>query len=300
MIIIFWRDLIKDILPTGSNGIVVVFENDWYVSLSTFRTKLESNVKFTSVLFSSNPTFSYRVDGPMVTFLGKGDQHETKYDTLAVSSWLNEVSDYSVSASRYTGPPLDRDYCPFRVTVYPSSVMEADYTTTNPIFFTLGAALIFVFTTAVFLMFDCFVERRQRKVMTNVARSNQIIASLFPSVVRDRLYVTEETMQQNQAKTVFKLANATTRLKSFLNDGSTSGAADETEAGGSSAIRGEPPIAELYPDCTVMFCDIQGFTAWSSARNPSQVFTLLETIYGAFDSIAKRRGVFKVETVGDR
>jgi hypothetical protein len=31
---------------------------------------------------------------------------------------------------------------------------------------------------------------------------------------------------------------------------------------------------------------------------PSQVFTLLETVYHAFDEIAKRR-VFKVETIGD-
>ena len=45
--------------------------------------------------------------------------------------------------------------------------------------------------------------------------------------------------------------------------------------------------------------DIAGFTAWSSVREPSQVFTLLETVYHAFDLIAKRRHVFKVETVGD-
>lgn len=34
-------------------------------------------------------------------------------------------------------------------------------------------------------------------------------------------------------------------------------------------------------------------------REPSQVFTLLETIYHEFDMIAKKRRVFKVETVGD-
>lgn len=45
--------------------------------------------------------------------------------------------------------------------------------------------------------------------------------------------------------------------------------------------------------------DIAGFTAWSSVREPSQVFTLLETVYHAFDLIAKKRHVFKVETVGD-
>jgi class 3 adenylate cyclase len=54
-----------------------------------------------------------------------------------------------------------------------------------------------------------------------------------------------------------------------------------------------------FPNATVMFADIAGFTAWSSVREPSQVFTLLETIYRAFDHIAKKRKVFKVETVGD-
>jgi class 3 adenylate cyclase len=39
--------------------------------------------------------------------------------------------------------------------------------------------------------------------------------------------------------------------------------------------------------------------AWSSTREPCQVFILLETIYGHFDDIAKRRRVFKVETIGD-
>lgn len=59
------------------------------------------------------------------------------------------------------------------------------------------------------------------------------------------------------------------------------------------------PIAEFYTDTTIMFADIVGFTAWSSTREPKQVFSLLETIYSAFDEIAGRRRVFKVETVGD-
>ena len=48
-----------------------------------------------------------------------------------------------------------------------------------------------------------------------------------------------------------------------------------------------------------MFADIAGFTAWSSEREPSQVFQLLEPLYAGFDAIAKRIGVFKVETIGD-
>jgi Adenylate and Guanylate cyclase catalytic domain len=34
-------------------------------------------------------------------------------------------------------------------------------------------------------------------------------------------------------------------------------------------------------------------------REPGQVLLLLESIYRAFDEIAKRRKVFKVETIGD-
>ena len=52
-------------------------------------------------------------------------------------------------------------------------------------------------------------------------------------------------------------------------------------------------------DLNTVLCSIVGFTAWSSTREPSQVFTLLENIYHSFDEIAKRRRIFKVETVGD-
>ena len=42
-----------------------------------------------------------------------------------------------------------------------------------------------------------------------------------------------------------------------------------------------------------------GFTAWSSIREPTHVFMLLEAVFQTFDEIANRRRVFKVETVGD-
>lgn len=45
-----------------------------------------------------------------------------------------------------------------------------------------------------------------------------------------------------------------------------------------------------------MFGDIEGFTAWSSVREPSQVFILLESLYAAMDRIATKYRVFKVRT----
>ena len=90
------------------------------------------------------------------------------------------------------------------------------------------------------------------------------------------------------------------------------------------------PCAYLLQKFAVLFADMEGFTAWSSVRDPAsgmcrdislrmqsrqslrqgqtnivfsdfavEVFHLLETVYSAFDEIADKRGVFKVETVGD-
>ena len=64
-------------------------------------------------------------------------------------------------------------------------------------------------------------------------------------------------------------------------------------------VSSSEPIADFFPNTTVMFANIAGFTAWSSQREPHQVFQLLETIFRAFDRFANRLGVFKVETIGD-
>ena len=63
-------------------------------------------------------------------------------------------------------------------------------------------------------------------------------------------------------------------------------------------VNSHPHVMLLTPNARMVVPKSTGFTAWSSTREPFQVFTLLETLYGAFDAIANRRGVFKVETIG--
>lgn len=57
--------------------------------------------------------------------------------------------------------------------------------------------------------------------------------------------------------------------------------------------------ASSFLTCLSSSLFLCSFTAWSSVREPSQVFTLLEVLYNAFDRIGQRRRIFKVETVGD-
>jgi hypothetical protein len=67
---IFWRDLVTGLLPPGSDGILIVIEN------------------------ICNPTFSFQVNGPDVEYLGRGDFHDPKYDSMEIGVSLQHVSEF--------------------------------------------------------------------------------------------------------------------------------------------------------------------------------------------------------------
>lgn len=48
-----------------------------------------------------------------------------------------------------------------------------------------------------------------------------------------------------------------------------------------------------------MYAGIANFARWSSNRNPKEVFDLLESLFGAFDEIARRQKIYKIENTGD-
>jgi Adenylate and Guanylate cyclase catalytic domain len=168
--------------------------------------------------------------------------------------------------------------------LYPSDAMKDAYSSYNGIIFALAALLIFAFTSIVFYLYDAKVESRQAKVMKSAVRTSAIVSSLFPSGVRDRLYPSAEPSEMDQSRPL-----VSKKIKRFVRQ------EDATMA----PLDQSMPIADLYPETTVLFGDIVGFTAWSSVRSPTQVFHLLETLYASFDDIAKKRRVFKVETIGD-
>lgn len=104
--------------------------------------------------------------------------------------------------------------------------------------------------------------------MRTAVASTAIVSSLFPSKVRDRL------MEQENDKTPAGKTSLT-----FKNDPTI----DKNAGVGEDAYKKSLPIADIYPEATVLFADLAGFTAWSSSRDPVSVFMLLETVYGAFD-----------------
>jgi Adenylate and Guanylate cyclase catalytic domain len=280
--IIHWKEYMRDILPHQFNGIIAVLENQ------------------------CGGSFTYEINGHDADLVGVGDLHDPEFNDYGRTT-SNEGFD--VVEDGTTNPLLmDTDECLYYLHVYPSRVsfprqrkgncthiyltsilligcqtFYNDNHTDSPLRITLGITLVFFVTIALFLLYDRLVERRQRIVIEKAAQSTAIVTSLFPKQVCERLLAEDE-----QGLHSGKMGSSSkNKLKAFLTNGAEGQALHQTQ------------FAELFPHCTVLFADIAGFTAWSSTREPELVFVLLQTVFSGFDSIAKRRKVFKVETIGD-
>jgi len=304
-----WTSMFMSILPSDVSGMVCVLES------------------------STGQSHTFELNGAEATFLGEGDLHDKSFDSmekLAVYE-LNGVlyhlenhrmmdhrrrarCDESMSDRRRAA---DVDGVSYSIRMYPSNSFRSNYITNQPAIYASAIALVFVFTSLTFFIYDCLVERRNTAVMKSAEKSSKIVYSLFPAVVRDRLFKTaEEEMaaaeeeKRNKGgirslvpKAVSSIVdtNSSDNFKkvtvaTFLgrHDSNLTTGDDSTAISGSS-----PPIADLFTDTTILFADIAGFTAWSSEREPAQVFQLLEALFKEFDTEAKKHGVFKVETIGD-
>jgi class 3 adenylate cyclase len=225
---------------------------------------------------------TYEINGQDVTYVGPGDLHESKYSGLRQSA--NFDDEQKIEDGTRTGLELNQHGCKYSIHVYPSQGFSDDYNTSTPIIITCAVAIIFIFTVIMFIIYDRLVEKRQSIILRKATQTSALVSSLFPENVRDRLMNSGNTDKAGN----FMAPNH--RLKSYLKGGADSAISDSLDMA---------PIADLVPHATVLFADISGFTAWSSTRDPAQVFILLQNVYQAFDIIAKRRRVFKVETIGD-
>ena len=59
------------------------------------------------------------------------------------------------------------------------------------------------------------------------------------------------------------------------------------------------PIADRFPEASVLFADLVGFTELSSGMAPEDLVTLLNDLFTAFDHVADRHGLEKIKTIGD-
>jgi class 3 adenylate cyclase len=58
-------------------------------------------------------------------------------------------------------------------------------------------------------------------------------------------------------------------------------------------------IADAYPEASVLFADIVGFTSLTERLEPERLISLLDRVFTAWDGLAARHGLEKIKTVGD-
>lgn len=223
-------------------------------------------------------------------FITMGDSYDSASDSTEVSIPLKTFL--------YNETMNVQGHCRYSVSLYRTEsfsiqLRENGKQANVPLLCSLLVLFLFLLMALTFAMYDRFVNRRNDKIVLAATRSNAIISSLFPTQVRDRLFAAKDDKYNSQDYVTPKK-----KLKTMMTNGEFEVDADE-DGDDCDYMYKTKPIADLFPETTILFADIAGFTAWSSVREPTQVFILLETLYRAFDEIAKRRRVFKVETVGD-
>ena len=164
--------------------------------------------------------------------MGEGSFHETAWDKMKVS----------IDLFRPDVPMVDGN-CLYSLDLYPSDELHDEWHSRLPIVFASIVAGIFMIMAFVFLNYDRFTRKRNNKVVRAAAKTDKIIASLFPSNIRDRLLAEEEEFEQRQIE-----RGTRTRLKDFLaNDGPSAKDLEETD----DLMFKTRPIADLFPETSI-------------------------------------------------
>jgi class 3 adenylate cyclase len=201
-------------------------------------------------------------------YVGPNDLHDPAYEHTK-----RRIPFYLYTDESINEVPLHWAYS---ISIYATAEFEAKYKTGTPMRAAIIVGCSFASIILTLLGYHFYIRQRDRKMSVAAAVSGGIVSSLFPAPVRD--HVLDSGVGP---ATWANYADASRR---------------QSEGSYWSNLR---PIASFFPEATVLYADIAGFTSWSSKRPPDQVFILLESIFRMFDRFACSGGVYKVETIGD-
>lgn len=134
-----------------------------------------------------------RINAFQARILGLGDLHDPNYDDTVVTVSLTDYL-FPNSTSRVAG------HCEYTFKAYSSAEYEASAKSMMPLIITASAAVFFILQALTFLLYDCFVQRRNTIVTGAASQSHAILSSLFPSQVRDKLFEERAKLQEEALK----------------------------------------------------------------------------------------------------
>jgi class 3 adenylate cyclase len=64
-------------------------------------------------------------------------------------------------------------------------------------------------------------------------------------------------------------------------------------------LKEENTVTDMFPQVTLIYADIVGFTPWSSGREAAEIVNMLSSLFTKFDESSVNNDVYKVHTIGD-
>ena len=228
-----WEALFSELLPKEMTGVIAVVEN------------------------SCGQTMTFSIDGPKATFTGEGDLHEPRFTALHEDTNFTELWSDGNTAEQGGN-------CLYSMIIYPSTEFRSEFITNRPELFTLLIASICAVTGIAFLIYGYVSRDRQKKMMAIAMGTSAVVASMFPSNVRERvLKEAEERAMENLEEGRMEYQGSTRkREKSRTSANTQSGTATtallsedgsaQSRVASTMRVHHSRPIADTFPDVTVM------------------------------------------------
>lgn len=222
--IVLWGKLFFKLLPEDAPGVFVVLVDTCGL----------------------DPGHTFLVSSDGYTNIGPGDRHDPKYEKYRLSGECDLGSSDGA--------------CTFCTHIYPAS----DHKTKRPLLYAGVIASTFAAVLMSFFLYDGFVKKRNRKIMIAATQTVALLSELFPRTIRDDLI----RQHMDQDKVTTEARGMRMGLRRYLRSETDASSVGLTMDGGSDHTSGTydvyRPMADLFPETTVLFADLAGFTAWSS------------------------------------
>jgi len=144
------------------------------------------------------------------------------------------------------------------------------------------------------------VEPRLEQRVAELPQSTIVLfASLNAVAVSSLIYGLLRYFVQERERVITSLAEANHRLQAE-EERSERLLLNILPAPIAERLKSDPHIiADAFPDVTVLFADIVGFTPLSTRLSPADIVMLLNRLFSTFDELAARYGLEKIKTIGD-
>jgi hypothetical protein len=219
--VIPWDSHFSNVLPTGTSRLDVEVEG------------------------TCGSAFTYAVEGPSVSFLGYGLLHDRKYDHLSIRAQFAQFAQLQGTGADSN----ETSSCDYEISVFATDEYKSSYESAKPVIYTAVVALVFLFTAVIFVIYDWLVSRRQNMIMSTAQRTNAIVTSLFPKNVQKRILDQASEQAENKVQSRGFKTTENKLLSQFM-------------GGDSESVKkhSDKPIADLFPETTIFFADIVGFS----------------------------------------